>query len=85
LFLSDGDQALAAEPGFHGDPPQGGGPIGLWPDSLAWIGLRFPLEKFNRFDAPRTSPKAVAKRRSGANWAVRGALEQCNVGLDLRQ
>jgi hypothetical protein len=25
LFLADGDQALAAEPGFHGNPPQGGG------------------------------------------------------------
>jgi hypothetical protein len=25
LVLADGNQALAAEPGFHGDPPQGGG------------------------------------------------------------
>jgi hypothetical protein len=23
--MADGDQALAAEPGFHGDPPPGGG------------------------------------------------------------
>jgi hypothetical protein len=25
--LADGDQALTAEPGFHGDPPQGGGGV----------------------------------------------------------
>jgi len=25
LVLADGDQSLAAEPGFHGDPPQRGG------------------------------------------------------------
>jgi len=25
MVLANGDQALAAEPGFHGDPPQGGG------------------------------------------------------------
>ena len=25
MVLPDGDQALAAEPGFHGDPPQSGG------------------------------------------------------------
>jgi hypothetical protein len=25
LVLADGDQVLAAEPGFHSDPPRGGG------------------------------------------------------------
>jgi hypothetical protein len=25
--MSDGDQALAAEPSFHGNPPQGGGSV----------------------------------------------------------
>jgi hypothetical protein len=27
LVLANGDQALAAEPGFHGQPPQGGGTV----------------------------------------------------------
>lgn len=27
MILTNGDQALAAEPEFHGDPPRGGGKV----------------------------------------------------------